>query len=149
MPICHNASSFLGTRDLGCFNLQLAGDCAGDDIRSNLCRAQKLLALAPNDPEESDIARDSLDDESVSPSSAQTPKSATADAPTAWAPHGAGPTTCACWVGPSSKIFATGHASGEVVVWALPPEPKDAGAQARSVFVLPWAGKASLFSPYL
>jgi len=68
------------------------------------------------------------DDEPATPSSAQSPMTVGA-APAAWVPHGAGPATCACWVGPSGRIFATGHASGEVAVWALPPEPKDAGAR--------------------
>ena len=92
-------------------------------------RAQKLLALAPNDPEDGVMPPGSPDDEPATPSSGHSPMSAvTAAAPSAWAPHGAGPATCACWVGYSGRIFATGHASGEVAVWALPPEPKDAGA---------------------
>ena len=99
------------------------------DICCIASRAQKLLALAPNDPEDGVVLPGPpLDDEPATPSSGQSPMSAAAAAPSALMPHGAGPATCACWIGPSGRIFATGHASGEVVVWALPLEPKDAGA---------------------
>ena len=95
-------------------------------FRAVCFRAQKLLALAPNEPEDGGD-QPSLpppDAEQISPTAAD----AAAEEAPAWVPHGAGPATCACWVGPSGKIFATGHQSGQVVVWALPPEPKDAGA---------------------
>jgi hypothetical protein len=33
-----------------------------------------------------------------------------------------GAVTTACWVGSRGKTFATGHASGHVLLWSLPPE---------------------------
>ena len=70
-------------------------------------RAEKLLALAPNAGEGGPAAQ----------------------SPTAsGASQGVGPATCVCWVGDGCRLFASGHHSGEVLLWSLPPEAKETGA---------------------
>ena len=70
-------------------------------------RAEKLLALAPNAGKGIPAAQ----------------------SPTALgASQGVGPATCVCWVGDGCRLFASGHHSGEVLLWALPPEVKETGA---------------------
>lgn len=77
-------------------------------------RAQKLLAIAPN------VGYG--DEEPPSPAASASREVI-------------GPATCGCWVGAGCRTFASGHQTGQVLVWALPSEQKDTGAFYRPCFM--------------